>query len=116
MKKKHGIVWWVCVGWWWYLLFAWWLYPIMHLVRRRSGEAPAHGGGGYDPRKMEQTMAAVVDVLRELGGSALQTEVKKRLPAWAAAYFEDAVNELYQNGRLGLSKDGPRVRLELKGA
>lgn len=115
MKKKHGAVWWVCIGWWWYLAFAWWVLPIMYLVRRKFGEGSAASGSGYDFRKREQTMAAVVDVLRELGGSALQVDVKKRLPAWASAYFDDAVNELYQNGRLGLSKEGSRVRLELKG-
>lgn len=37
---KHGIVWWVFIGWWWYLFFAWWIYPIKRIMlqkRKRSG-------------------------------------------------------------------------------
>ena len=29
---KHGIVWWVFIGWWWYLCVAWWLYPVKWLL------------------------------------------------------------------------------------
>lgn len=112
MKKRHGVAWWVCIGWWWYLMFAWWLLPLVHLLSRKKGGGPGNGGGS-DRRRLEDTMVAVVDALRELGGSALQVDVKKRLPAWAASCFDEAVHELYENGRVRMSKDGSRVRLDL---
>ena len=112
MKKKHGVAWWVCIGWWWYLMFAWWLLPLVHLLSRKKEGGPGSGGGS-DRRRLEDTMRAVVDALRELGGSALQVDVKKLLPSWAAPCFEDAVHELYENGRVRMSKDGSRVRLDL---
>lgn len=112
MKKKHGVAWWVCIGWWWYLMFAWWLLPLVHLLSRKKEGGPGPGSGS-DRRRLEDTMGAVVDTLRGLGGSALQVDVKKRLPAWTASYFEDAVHELYENGKLRMSKDGSRVRLDL---
>ena len=112
MKKKHGVAWWVCIGWWWYLMFAWWLLPLVHLLSRKKEGGPGPGGGS-DRRRLEDTMRAVVDALGELGGSALQVDVKKRLPSWAAPCFEDAVHELYENGRVRMSKDGSRVRLDL---
>lgn len=112
MKKRHGVAWWVCIGWWWYLMFAWWLLPLVHLLSRKK-EGKSGPGGGSDRRRLEDTMGAVVDALRELGGSALQVDVKKRLPAWAASCFDEAVHELYENGRVRMSKDGSRVRLDL---
>lgn len=113
MKKRHGVAWWVCIGWWWYLMFAWWLLPLVHLLSRKKEGKSGPGGGGSDRRRLEDTMGAVVDALRELGGSALQVDVKKRLPAWAASCFDEAVHELYENGRVRMSKDGSRVRLDL---
>lgn len=112
MKKRHGVAWWVCIGWWWYLMFAWWLLPLVHLLSRKK-EGKSGPGSGSDRRRLEDTMGAVVDALRELGGSALQVDVKKRLPAWAASCFDEAVHELYENGRVRMSKDGSRVRLDL---
>lgn len=34
--KKHGLAWWLLIGWWWYLLFAWWIYLIKYLLKKYS--------------------------------------------------------------------------------
>lgn len=56
-KHKHGIVWFVLIGWWWYLLFAWWVAILRraaksgHVVTvafRDLADPPRDGlGGGY---------------------------------------------------------------------
>ena len=112
MKKKHGLWWWLFIGWWWYLGIAWWLYPILYLVRRTKA-APVPAADVPDPRRREEVMLAVLDAVQRSGGSALQVDVKASLPSWMSDYFDDAVRELYENGRIKTSKDGARVRLEL---
>lgn len=38
--KKHGIVWWVFIGWWWWLCFGWWLALLRMASRRTTKPAP----------------------------------------------------------------------------
>ena len=117
MKKKHGLLWWLFIGWWWYIGVAWWLYPIVRLLTRKKKSASVSVSVGVidgpDPRKLQEVMLAVLDAVQRSGGSALQVEVKASIPGWMTDYFEDAVHELYENGKIRMSKDGARVRLDL---
>ncbi len=38
MVRRHGVAWWLLIGWWWWLCFGWWVYPIVWLLggRRRT--------------------------------------------------------------------------------
>ena len=96
---KHGAAWWILIGWWWYLCFAWWVYPIKwFLSRKSSNSAEGH----------------IINFLRNSsGGTALQVDVKRTLPGDLTPYFDQAVHELYQNGKIKTSKEGGRIRLEL---
>lgn len=118
VSMKHGIVWWLLIGWWWYLCFAWWLYPIKWLLFGRSKKTPPDepDGNGYDWRLLREAENGILDFLKKSnGGTALQVTVKNSLSRRLVSYFDDAVRELYQNGKIKTSKDGDRIRLELVG-
>lgn len=113
---KHGVVWWLLIGWWWYLCFAWWLYPIKWLLFGKSKNPPLDEEGVYDRRLLREAEEDILDFLQKSnGGTALQVTVKNSLSRRLMPYFDDAVHELYQNGKIKTSKDGDRIRLELVG-
>jgi hypothetical protein len=58
-------------------------------------------------------MESIIDFMKSSGGTALQTDVKKGISKKLEPYFDDAVHELYQNGKIKTLKDGSRIRLEL---
>ena len=31
--KKHGLIWWLFIGWWWWLFFGWWIAPLSWVVK-----------------------------------------------------------------------------------
>lgn len=102
-------MWWLCIGWWWYLCFAWWLYPIKWLLFGKKLK-----GDDSDPFILRDTEIAIINALESSDNrTALQSSIKNSLSAKLKPYFEEAVNELYQNGKIKMSKDGSRVRLEL---
>lgn len=37
--KGHGILWWLCIGWWYWMLIGWWLAPL---------KAVFGGGGAFN--------------------------------------------------------------------
>lgn len=109
--KKRSIAWWIFIGWWWYLCFAWWLYPIKRLLFGRKTKAT---GGDDSYRLMRETENAILEALKNSNnGTALQSDIKNSLSGVMKPYFDEAVHELYQNGKIKTSKDGSRVRLEL---
>ena len=113
---KHGVIWWLLIGWGWYLCFAWWLYPIKWLLFGKSKKTPSDemDVDGYDLRLLREAEDGILDFLKKSnGGTALQVTVKNSLSRRLASYFDDAVRELYQNGKIKTSKDGDRIRLEL---
>ncbi len=108
--KKHGVAWWIFIGWWWYLCFAWWLYPIKWLLFGRKSKS----GSGDSFQLLHETETAILDALKKYdNGTALQANIKNSLSGNMKPYFDEAVHELYQNGKIKTSKDGSRVRLEL---
>lgn len=109
--KKHSISWWIFIGWWWYLLFAWWIYPLKWWLRKSKDETSITDDS-Y--RLVRETKETVLDILKKSdSGTALQVDVKRNLPGRLAAYFDEAVHGLYEDGKIKTSKDGSRVRLEL---
>lgn len=34
MKKRHGIAWWVCIGWWYWLYIGWWWNPLKRVLNK----------------------------------------------------------------------------------
>ena len=103
MKKKHGLAWWLCIGWWWYLVFAWWVYPIKWLLSRKSPKAAAVSDVDQWYPLVHETEEFIISFLKDTdGGAALQVDVKSGLP-----------HELYEDGKIKTSKAGSRVRLEL---
>ena len=75
---KHGIVWWLFVGWWWYLCVAWWLYPIKWFLQK-SSNAPSNIDD-YDRHQLIREAAEyIIDFLEKSNdGTALQVDVKKK--------------------------------------
>lgn len=69
------------------------------------------GPGSF--REACETMESIIDFMKSSGGTALQTDVKKGISKKLEPYFDDAVHELYQNGKIKTLKDGSRIRLEL---
>lgn len=39
-KKKHGLLWWLLIGWWWYLVFAWWVW--IFLPKKKTWQHTVH--------------------------------------------------------------------------
>lgn len=63
---------------------------------------------------MRETEEGIIDFLEKSnGGTALQVDIKKSLSERLKPYFDDAVHELYENGKIKTLKDGNRIRLEL---
>ena len=100
---KHGIVWWIFIGWWWYLCIAWWLYPIKWILSKKSSNRD--NKDVYQLKR--ETAESIIDFLKNSGGTALQTDIKKSISKKLEPY------ELYQNGKIKTLKDGSRIRLEL---
>ena len=94
------------------LCFTWWLYPIKWLIFGRKPKA--NNDDTDDPfRLLRDTENAIIDALKNSNGTALQMNIKNSLPENMKLCFDEAVNELYQNGVIKTSKDGGRVRLKL---
>lgn len=109
--KKHGLLWWICIGWWWYLCIAWWLYPIKWLLQQKPSDVSSDSDDVY---LMRETEEGIIDFLKKSnGGTALQVDVKKSLSGKLTPYFDDAVHELYENGKIKTLKDGNYIKLEL---
>lgn len=107
---KHGAAWWILIGWWWYLCFAWWVYPIKWFLSRKSSNSVSENQG----RLLHEAEGHIINFLRNSsGGTALQVDVKRTLPGDLTPYFDQAVHELYQSGKIKTSKEGGRIRLEL---
>ena len=106
---KHSVLWWVFIGWWWYICIAWWFYPIKWILSKKSSSKD-----NKDIYQLKcETMESIIDFMKSSGGTALQTDVKKGISKKLEPYFDDAVHELYQNGKIKTLKVGSRIRLEL---
>ena len=113
IMKKHSLLWWICIGWWWYLCIAWWLYPVKWLLLKKfSNLADTDNTNQY--QLIRETKKEIIDFLKKSdGNTALQVDVKKSLSGRLIPYFDDAVHELYEDGKIKTLKDGSRIRLEL---
>lgn len=109
--KKHSLSWWLFIGWWWYLCVAWWLYPIKWFLSGKLSNASSDNDNQY--RLMRETEESIIDFLEKSGGTTLQVDIKKSLSGRLTPCFDDAVHELYENGKIKTLKDGNRIRLEL---
>lgn len=115
---KHSILWWIFIGWWWYIGIAWWFYPIKWILSKKFSDKDNRDytdttdyTNTYQLRR--ETAENIMDFIKNAGGTALQTDVKKNISRKLEPYFDDAVRDLYQNGKIKTSKDGNRIRLEL---
>ena len=67
--KKHGLIWWLCIGWWWWLCFGWWI-TLLRLAAKSKTQAKAdelkhnterHRIVGVDDRVKEVMSLAVLN-------------------------------------------------------
>lgn len=111
---KHGVVWWIFIGWWWYLCIAWWLYPIKWFLSRKSSNTSSNADNDNWYQLIRESKEYIIEFLEKSNdGTALQVDIKKSLSNRLVPYFDDAVHELYEDGQIKTLKDGNRIRLEL---
>ena len=75
---KHGIVWWIFIGWWWYLCIAWWLYPIKWILSKKSSNRD--NKDVYQLKR--ETAESIIDFLKNSGGTALPKRKNKDFERW----------------------------------
>ena len=109
---KHSVLWWIFIGWWWYIGIAWWFYPIKWILSKKFSDKDNKDNEDIW-QLIPETKESIMDFIKESGGTALQTDVKKGIPRRLEPYFDNAVHDLYQDGKIKTSKDGSRIRLEL---
>ena len=87
---------------------------IKWLKSRKSPNAPSNVDNDDSYWLIRETEEAIIDFLKNANsGTALQVDIKKSLSGRLTPFFDDAVHELYEKGKIKTSKDGNRVRLEL---